>query len=409
MSQIEVMKPQRRYAKHSGGTIILSLRLGEEKVALVFNIRSQETKRIPKRFLARNPRLQGRLVEIVGDYAYVWFDQADGLGSPFGKDEDEDGGDRVKTALRETLEETGVDVSPWIYPEVSYTEQPSSYDTYSNTVYAVNGTKFAFNRRPGAMRDPLVDPRFSGLYSIRHLPFKKKRPWNGKINPKDFLYKAGIYQAAWRRIVAILLQLKREHLTALGRPGTDSADDLVRAALWKLPYYNFFSFRGVKTFATLNRPDILFWKLKKDPAKVSQPDLARQMARNLIIWLDGRDLDQALELLLERLDPVLLSGYEDVADYIGDQLLRKKSIVGKAALKLAAEESEEGRDTEVVEDEELPEELEDSDLIPQEPSEVERVGLGQFHGFEKDWISAEAAEARERETYLRSIKKGGSR
>lgn len=311
-----------RLPLYSAGTVILSLAPGEEKVVLVFNNANQEMQTVPKSFLTQK-RFTNRLVELTdsGD-AIVTFDQKWGFGTPFGKEEPEDNNDRVITALRETLEETGTSVQDKIIPAISYTEQPHPWSPYSNTVFLVTGLGFSFTR--AKITDPLTEKRLCGFYSLADLPFHQQPRTQKEAKHYKITHEAGIYQAAVRRIVATLLQLNKELLAELGRPDKDNAEDLVQLVLGQTRYCNFFSHRMLKMAVQLKREDIILGRLKNEKGEINNPYLAEEIGRNVILWFSGDTLDQALEALINRAGPRLLGGKRNLESYLVERLIRKE-------------------------------------------------------------------------------------
>lgn len=327
-------KLEKRPVDYSAGTIILSLVPGDERVALVLNKKSVEVQVVPKEFLKKR-RYRDSLVEECETDAIVSFIQPDGFGSPFGKEEPEDGRDRKITAAREGEEETGSPVRDRIFQDVSYTEQPNYWSAYFNIVFLANGVGFSFRKE--AMCDPFVDPRYSAMWKLRRLPIPRRR-WNERDDqhekrssrkrmPVPLEKGIGIYQAALRRIIAILLQLRREHLEELGRPGAENAEDLAGVVVKQIPYRNFFSHRMLKMLSSLGRLDIAVGRLKEDKGVIYNPELAAQMASNLILWLPYKPndaeglLNQALQTLVERCDPRIRSG---IGQFMVDRLERRE-------------------------------------------------------------------------------------
>lgn len=311
-----------RLPLYSAGTVVLSLVPGEEKAVLVFNKANEEMQTVPKAFLAKK-RFANRLVETTdsGD-AIVTFDQKSGFGTPFGKEEPEDGQDRVVTALRETMEETGSSVEDRIIPSISYTEQPHLWSPYSNTVFLVNGLGFSFTR--SKITDVLTEKRLCGFYSLASLPFHQKPRTKKEAKHYKITHEAGIYQAAVRRIVAALLQLNKELLSELGRPDKDNAEDLVQLVLEQTRYCNFFSHRMLKMAVQLKREDIILGRLKNEKGEINNPYLAEEIGRNIILWFSGDTLDQALEALVNRAGPRLLKGKRNLETYLAERLIRKE-------------------------------------------------------------------------------------
>lgn len=311
-----------RLPLYSAGTVILSLVPGEEKVVLVFNKANQEMQTVPQSFLSQK-RFANRLVEMNDSGgAIVTFDQMWGFGTPFGKEEPEDNNERVATALRETLEETGTSVKGRVISSISYTEQPHLWSPYSNTVFLVNGLGFSFTR--SKVTDPLTEKRLCGFYSLANLPFHQQPRTQKEAKHYKITHEAGIYQACWRRIVAILLQLNKELLAELGRPDKDNAEDLAQLVLQDTRYCSFFSHRTLKMAVQLKREDIILGRLKNEKGEINNPYLAEEIGRNVILWFSGDTLDQALEALLNRAGPRLLQGKRNLESYLAVRLKRKE-------------------------------------------------------------------------------------
>lgn len=327
-------KSTKRVVPYSAGIVILSLQPGQVKVGLVFNNASEEVKRISPEIFSRFVH-HDRVVEVHEDgSAVVSFEQAAGFGTPFGKAEPEDEGDTVITALREGLEETGVDLSGRIFPQVSYREDPSAFSYYFNIVYLASGVGFQFNR-PG-MQDPCVDPKFSGMYPLLKLPYKKR--FAGKDGKEDDGL-PGIYFAAIRRIVAILLQLSRPEnlplLGELGGPKGVETDEIAWLILRRLSPYNFFSRRTLKMLAALGREDIVF-KRMNFRGKTRDVAIAKVMGRNLIRELSGENMYRALDLLLEKYDSGSEERVGQFEQFLAQQIA-KKMATQRSALELAVE------------------------------------------------------------------------
>lgn len=380
-------KTLKRPVPSSAGSVIFSLVPGEEKVALVFNKIGEEVKTIPREHVARYN--EGRVVEVRETDAIVTFTQRAGLGTPFGKEEPEDNGYQVITAKRETLEETGSSVENRMIPEISYKEKPDSWSDYFNIVFLADGTGFTFHRK--AIDDPFVEPKLSGMYPLRSLallyPWKKKK--RGKEQGPT-LTKEGIYQAAIRRIAAMLIQLDAPLLRALGRPNAENAEDLLEALMGEVAYYNFFSYRMLKMLTIMQRPDIVLARLKNDKGKVSDQRLARHMGRNLIALMPDTLLDETLEALIARCDLRLLRGRHDLYVYLGRELQRKETPLQRAMFQHEAEKADDGTDNEYV--------------FRNVPGGKSEKGL---ENYAKIWLAAEIREETERLAYEEMLKKKG--
>lgn len=348
-----------RLPLYSAGTDILSLAPGEEKVVLVFNIANEEMQTVPQSFLKKK-RFTNRLVELTdsGD-AIVTFDQKSGFGTPFGKEEPDDHSDRVATALRETLEETGTSVKSRVISSISYTEQPHPWSPYSNTNFLVNGLGFSFTR--AKITDPLTEKRLCGFYSLADLPFYQRPRTQKEAKHYKITHEAGIYQAAVRRIAAILLQLNKELLAELGRPDKDNADDLVELVLRQTRYCNFFSHRMLKMAVQLKREDIILGRLKNERGEINNPYLAEEIGRNVILWFSGDTLDQALEALVNRAGQRLLTGKRNLESYLAEKLIRKeKKYLVSADKQESSGDSGEKEWAEAYSDDEL----EEPEIVP---------------------------------------------
>lgn len=383
-------KTAKRPVAYSAGAMILSLVPGEEKVALVFNKIGEEVKTIPHAHVARYN--EGRVIEIRETDAIVTFTQRAGLGTPFGKEEPEDNGDRVVTSTRETLEETGSPIEDRIIPEISYTEKPDSWSDYFNVVFLADGSGFTFRRKE--INDPFVEPRLSGFYPLRSLKLLYSRKKRGKKRQEKehglALQKQGLYQAALRRIMAILIQLDAPLLKTLGRPSAENAEDLIWALVEEIAYYNFFSYRMLKMFTTMQRPDIVLARLKNDKGKIRDHHLARHMGRNLITLMPDALMDEVLEALIARCDPQLLRGRQDLYVYLGKELQRKETPLQRVMLQHEAEKAEVGTDSEYV--------------FRDERGDKPKEGL---ENYAKLWLAAELREEQERVAYEEMLKKKG--
>jgi len=343
---------KRQPAPYSAGSVIFRLKPGEEGVVLVLNIDSEEIKRVHKSHLTNAERR--RVVDDLGDEVIVSFNQPGNFGTPFGKGEPGDEDSRVNTARRETLEETGRDISDRIIESVSYTEVPSSWGTYSNTVYLVNGCGFSV--RSDQIKDPLVDPHYTKFYHLARLPFfkrpKNRHERNERARRKDIRYRAGIYNAAIRRLIAILLQLNRPLLTELGRTGCDTADDLVQVIIKRWAYGAFFSRRTMKMLISYKREDIILDRLCNEDGKITSFPLAQQIGGNLILAVtDEALLERGLEALIARCDrDVLTGGEENLYKFLGMRFERRRSRILSSLDRKVIEAEEEALDRELAEE-----------------------------------------------------------
>lgn len=365
---METKNPKRiELASYSAGTVILRLTPGEETVALVFNILSQELQRVPTTLLNRQ-EFRDRVIEMQGDHAIVSFDQRAGLGTPFGKEEPGDEKNRRVTAERETLEETGSLIGDRIIEQISYTEQPNSWSTYSNTVFLANGIGFHFNRP--FMCDPNVNARYSGFYPLGRLPYYYYG--SGKAHAHHMpIMNVGIYNAALRRLVATLLQLDRPLLRALGRPDADSAEDIVWVVIKDIPYHAFFSHKMFRTVVGLKREDLFLTRLARSRGKITRAETARMVGGHLVHWLSGNQLDEGLKILLKCADPRILSGPKGLEHFLAEKLLKKEqeSESRRTLERMIEEEEEHGFESEPI--------AADSE----EPSE------GNLEDYERLWLS----------------------
>lgn len=369
-------------APYSAGSVIFRLKPGEEGVVLVLNIDSEEVKRIRKSELMQAERRH--VVEDLGDEVIVSFDQPGNFGTPFGKGEPSDT-DRLAAACRETLEETGGDITGKIIQHISYTEVPSAWGSYSNTVYLVNGCGFSVKN--DRIMDPLVDARFTKFYHLGRLPFFK-RPKNRherreRALGRDIRYRAGIYNAAIRRLLAILFQLDRPLLAELGRPGVDSADDLAQMIIKRWAYGAFFARRTLKMLTSFKREDVIIDRLCNDEGKINTLSLAKRIGGNLILTLkDERLLERALETLISRCDQGVLTGEDSLYIFLGMRFERRKSRVLTSLDQKTTEAEEEALDRELAE--------ETSDTADDETTDTS--------DFEAIWFAAEEnLAAREQE------------
>lgn len=350
-------KNQRRSTAFSAGTYPFDLTPGHEMVHLVFNILSAEYKVVKKSGLDRvdqnrivtlkdgeilahdsenesfivmpkNDLLLSEnagLIDVSQTHVLVEFDQRSGLGGPFGKHEKEDGKPRiletqVKTALRETLEETPFDLTgEEIISSVSYLERPSQKIPYFNIVFPLNARKIRY-RPYGKIQDPLIEPKLSKFYRLDSIPIES--PLNNEVrgSRKDddeadecakhmgIVERVGCYHAAIRRIVGLLLQLRQPILAELGRPGCENADDLVQLVLRRYDYKHIFSYRTLHTFQALNRMDfVVAHLLKGSDGGIKRHDLASKMAKNLVLLIDDEELqNEAMSVLRGRLRDELL-------------------------------------------------------------------------------------------------------
>lgn len=323
---------------YSAGVILPSLIPEDERVALVLNKRSGEVKTITKEEFQKRPKkYESVFVEERENDIVISFIQPDGFGSPFGKEELEDGKDRLVTAMREAEEETGTPMQDRIFKDLSYTEQPDYRSAYSNTVFGANGMGFAFDKEK--MCDPYVDPEHSGMWELRRLPIPRRRKerrdnegskQGGKKRVLSPIEKGiGIYQATLRRIIAIHLQLNVGHLSQMGRPGAENAEDLVQMVINQIPYRNFFSPRMLKMLAGLKRLDVAVERLKRDEGVIRNGELAAHISANLILWLPYKPsepeslLNQAMRALYERCDPQIQPG---IGSWISVSMERREKV-----------------------------------------------------------------------------------
>lgn len=327
---------QRRPSPYSAGVVILSLVPGEEKIGLVFNIKSPEVKLVPKnRIRADNEHIVGE----DGENYVVWFMQGSGFGIPFGKAEPEDDGSLVETTKRETLEETGSSIEGRLIEEVSYTERPDLYSAYSNTVFLANGVGFQFRR--GNIKDDLTDrsragfKKFSELYELFRQPEQEE---TGNY----------LYQAALRRILAILLQMSRGMIWELGGNRATSPADLVRKIIaWDrrrrvggIRYRYLFAHQMVKMACEIKREDVLLERLTDDRFKIKNPRLARTMARNIAVFSSDHMLFPMLLALLGRCDPVVIRGKQGLEKFIEMKIERREKRILRAVDQNNPEEHE---------------------------------------------------------------------
>ncbi len=357
-------------ASYSAGTVILRLTPGEESVALVLNILSQERMLIPKE-LAKRREYRNRVLEDRGENVVVSFDQRAGLGTPFGKEEPEDENNRRKTAERETLEETGNSVADRIIESVSYTEQPNRWSPYSNTVFLANGLGFEFNK--AEIRDPNVNPKYSRFYPLTRLPFYVGQGWGKIAGDHKPVIGVGTYHAAIRRIISVLLQLDRTLLRELGRPETDSAEDLARAIIMHYPFTNFFSQRMIKALLNIERENMILERLAHLRHPLHHISQARYIGKNLILWLSGDTLDRALDLLLSQADSAIRSGPKGLECFLGECLVRKESP------------------TRTVIDRRLGESTDD--FLDREPAETDE---DETEDYERMWLTLDELEPQEK-------------
>lgn len=324
-------KPEKRPVAYSAGIGGLSLIPREESVALVLNIAGKEVQLVPKNIATQRREFQNRILRDAedGENVIVEFDQPDGYGTMFGKVEDEDENDPVKTALREALEESGMDFTNRVIPTVFHREQPREWSPYYNITFLGNciGTKF----RNDLIQDDFVDKTHSGFFYLFALPLRPKKLQDKKNAKKKKQTKSefhpGMYQAAVRRTTAILLQLDRPLLTELGRPNCDSADDLVRMVLARIRYTNLFSSRMLKMLVGLKREDIILERLRHDKGVLHDGNLhiARHIGSNLVLWLPrGEILDKGLDAFLSRCDREIRHTMEI---FLGERLIRRKSTI----------------------------------------------------------------------------------
>lgn len=388
---------QKKPAPYSAGIVGLDLTPTQDGVALVLNIISQEVQLVRRDLAKRRREYRNNILygpdgkEIItvtpeGEFVTVSFIQPDGFGTPFGKGDPEDGGDPVKTALRETLEESGMDLTSRIIPTISHREHPSP--VYYNAVFLGNCVGLEFNK--DLMCDPFVNKTYSGFYPLSALPFKrgpkakksgKKKADAEKQQAEKVEFKAGMYQAARRRIVAILLQLDRPLLAELGRPNCDNADNLVKMVLARVRYYSLFSQRMLKMLVGLKREDIILERLKRDEGRLHEDHipLIEHIGRNIVLWLPKTCLDEALDAFIARCKPniAIPSPREkgrnvSLEIFLGECLLRRKRTIDVYADKRTGD----------VSDEKTVDEEENEFLAPQDHRP----------NFEKLWLAQEAAE-----------------
>lgn len=341
-------------APNSAGSVIFRLKPGEEGVVLVLNIDSEEVKRALRSQLTQAERK--RIIEDLGDEVIVSFEQPGNFGTPFGKGEADE--NTIETAKRETLEETGSDISNRLIEGVSYKEVPNSWGSYFNIVYLVNGCGFSVKN--DRITDPLIDPRFTKFYRLDRLPFFK-RPKNRherreRALGRDIRYRAGIYNACLRRLVAILLKLDRPLLAELGRPGSDTAEDLVQMIVRRWTYGAFFSRRTMKMFVGQKREDLIIDRLVSDEGKINTLSLAKKIGGNLVLTLkDEHLLERGLEALIGRCDRSLLTGEGNLYEFLGIRFERRKSRVLSSLDQRVVEAEEEALDRELAEELAVPE------------------------------------------------------
>lgn len=348
-------KLEKRPVPYSAGIGGFDLTPEKERVALVLNIESDEVQLVPEKIARRRREYKDNIVrdeqgkEIVtvlpdGEFLTVKFIQPDGFGTMFGKAEDEDGGDPVITALREGQEESGMELGDRIVRSVSHREKPQ-WGPYFNITYLANCVGMEF--RNDLIQDEFVSKTHSGFYPLFALPYRKPRK-KGAKKKKDsgedtVQFKAGMYQAATRRIVALLLQLDRSMLAELNRPGCENADDLVKIVLARVRYFNLFSQRMLKMLVGLKREDLILERLKRDNGIIQDPFLAAHIAANLVLWLPQERLDEAVEALLSRCDPKLRvwsrrdrKRHVDLEVFLGECLIRRKNTLETYADKQTA-------------------------------------------------------------------------
>lgn len=353
-------KTHKKPAVCSAGIVGLDLTPEDEKVALVLNITSKEVQLMPKKIAKRRRDCKDHIVGDAGDgeNVIVEFNQPSGYGTPFGKMEDEDNNDPLATALRETTEESGMNLSERVFREIFHREKPQEWSSYFNIVFLGNcvGIKF----RPELIADDFVDKNHSGFYHLFALPFReqpKRKAKKRQNNQREKLRaqpKPALYQAAIRRGVAILLQLDRNLLTELNRPGCDNADDLVKMVLARVAYFNLFSQRMLKMLTGLKREDLILERLLCDKGTIQNPYLASHIGANIVLWLPKTCLDEGLEALLSRCDPTLRvqlrrdrERHVNMEVFLGECLLRRKNTLENYADKQMATPDEK----EVVEEE----------------------------------------------------------
>lgn len=338
MSNTPDAKAEKRPVPYSAGIVGLDLTPQKERVALVLNIASTEVQFVPKDIAHRKDEYRDNIVkdaqgnEVIttfpeGEFVTVRFLQPDGFGTMFGKGEEEDGGNPVTTALREALEESGMELEQRIVSSVSHREEPQPWGRYFNIVYLGNCVDAKF--RTDLIHDDFVSKAHSGFYPLHALPLrrtpKKKNAKRKKKQDNEApRFKTGLYQAAIRRIVAILLQLDRALLQDLGMPECDNADDLVRVVLARVRYTNLFSARMLKMLTGLKREDLILERLSRDRGRFDEDylDLARHIGASIVLWLPKASLNEGLEALLSRCDPGILDRMEV---FLGERLIRRKN------------------------------------------------------------------------------------
>ena len=338
LSNTPDVKTEKRPVPYSAGIVGLDLTPQKERVALVLNIASTEVQFVPKDIAHRKNEYRDNIVkdargdEVIttfpeGEFVTVRFLQPDGFGTMFGKGEEEDGGNPVTTALREALEESGMEMEQRIVSSVSHREEPQPWGRYFNIVYLANCVGAQF--RTDLIHDDFVSKAHSGFYPLYALPLRraqKKKDAKRKKKQDNEVprFKTGMYQAAIRRIVAILLQLDRTLLQDLGRTECDNADDLVRMVLARVRYHSLFSARMLKMLVALKREDLILERLLHDRGIFDEnyTDLARHIGTNIILWLPKASLNEGLETLLSRCDPGIRDRMEV---FLGERLIRRKN------------------------------------------------------------------------------------
>lgn len=203
--------------------------------------------------------------------------------------------------------------------------------------------------------DPLVDPRFTKFYRIDRLPFFK-RPKNRherkeRALGRDVRYRAGIYNACIRRLLAILFQLDRPLLAELGRPGVDSADDLAQMIIKRWAYGAFFARRTLKMLTSFRREDVIIDRLCNDEGKINTLSLAKRIGGNLVLSLkDEQLLERGLEALIGRCDQSVLTGEDNLYAFLGLRLEHRKSRALTSLDRKVVEAEEEALDRELAEE-----------------------------------------------------------
>ena len=298
---------------------IVGLNLQKMLVALAFNNFGIAYRVLPLKELyipgtsIYLPEYRGRVEQVVGDKVLISFDQRTGLSTLFGKGEELDGNyldeeSWIGAALREALEESGRSWDSRIIRSVSYREQPHPSDPYFNVVYLGNAVDFVFNQ--DNIQDSNIDKKLSGFYPLEKIPMvhdldfdnPENKDQRSNMSAEETLWLVGTYMAAIRRIVAILLQLRQPTLSELGRPDAENADDLALIVLKQMHYSNLFSKQVMVMLDSFKRVDIAVKILEQDQGLIFSQSLVRQIAKNMILWLDDeQQIDSAIRTLRERL------------------------------------------------------------------------------------------------------------